>query len=159
MSLHKVPEVVPLNGHIKITVFEKDENGVEHKTEERMIKNLIVNVGKDSILKYIGNLAGGGYANGIGVGDSATAASATDTDLLASTNKLWQVVNAADKVYVRPTLFASSDFGYAVANFTWNELGIRDNQGSPLLWARQVDGTPLVKTSSKRAIVEWQLSL
>jgi len=152
-------EVIPLNGHVKIIMFEKDENGVEHKIGEKLIKNLVVNVGKDSILKYLGNISGGGYANDVGVGDSATAAGATDTDLLASTNKLWQTVAASDKVYVRPTLFVSSDFGYSVANWTWNELGIRDNQGSPLLWARQVDGTPFVKTSSKRAIVEWQLSL
>ena len=29
----------------------------------------------------------------------------------------------------------------------------------PILWARQIDASPLVKTSSKRAIVEWQLSM
>ena len=68
-------------------------------------------------------------------------------------------ISVTDRVYVRPTLYVSVDFGYTEGNFTWNEIGLRDNQGSPLMWARQIDSTPLVKTTSKRAIVEWQLSL
>ena len=120
---------------------------------------MVVNVGKDSILKYIGNITGGGYGNQIGVGDSTTAAALGQTDLQASSNYLWKTISSSDRVYVRPTLFLSADFGYSEANFTWNEIAIRDNQGSPLMWARQIDSSPLIKTSSKRAIVEWQLSL
>lgn len=154
-----VREIIPLNGHIHITVIQKNILGTEYIAEEKHIKNLIVNVGKDSILKFIGNISGGGFANAIGVGDSTQTVSAADTDLIAVTNKLFKTIVAADKVYLRPTLFCSVDFGYSEANFTWNELGIRDNQGSPLLWARQIDATPLIKDSTKRAIVEWQLSL
>ena len=153
------PEIIPLNGHIHITVYKKNALGMEYIDEEKHIKNLVVNVGKDSILKYISNISGGGFANGIGVGDSTQAAAATDTYLIAVTNKVWKTILAADKVYLRPTAFLSGDFGYSEANFTCNELGIRDSQGTPLLWARQVDATPLIKDSTKRAIVEWQISL
>ena len=152
-------EIIPLNGHVRIRAWEKQPDGTEIVIKDDTIKNLIVNVGKDSILKYLGNISGGGYAGSIGVGDSTTAAAAGDTDLQASSNKLWKTVSSDDRVYIRPTVFINSDFGYSEANFTWNELGIRDNQGTPLLWARQIDASPLVKTSSKRAIVEWQLSL
>mgnify|MGYP001347774465 CR=1 FL=1 len=152
-------EIIPLNGHVRIRAWEKQPDGTEIVVKDDTIKNLIVNVGKDSILKYLGNVSGGGYANSIGVGDSTTAAAAADTDLQASSNKLWKTVASDERVYIRPTLYINADFGYSEANFTWNELGIRDSQGTPLLWARQIDSSPLVKTSSKRAIVEWQLSL
>ena len=152
-------QVVPLDGHIHLKVWEKQEDGTEKLVRDTVTKNLIVNVGKDSILKYLGNMSGGGYGNEIGVGDSTTAAAVGQTDLQASSNKLWKTISTADRVYVRPTLYLSVDIGYSEANFTWNEIGLRDNQGTPILWARQVDGSPLIKTSSKRAIVEWQLSL
>ena len=152
-------EIIPLNGHVRIRAWEKQPDGTEIVVKDDTIKNLIVNVGKDSILKYLGNVSGGGYANSIGVGDSTTAAAAADTDLQASSNKLWKTVASDERVYIRPTLYINADFGYSEANFTWNELGIRDSQGTPLLWARQIDSSQLVKTSSKRAIVEWQLSL
>lgn len=151
-------QIIPLNGHVKVRAWEKQSDGTEKEVYNKTIKNLIVDVGKESLLKYIGNL-GGGYANDIGVGDSTTAAAASQTDLQAPTNKLWSNIVQADRVYVGTTLFISADFGYSEANFTWNELGLRDNQGTPVLLARQIDSTPLVKTSSKRAIVEWQLSL
>ena len=56
-------------------------------------------------------------------------------------------------------MYVSVDFGYSEANFTWNEIGLRDNQGSPLLVARVIDSSPLVKTTGKRAIVEWQVTV
>jgi hypothetical protein len=152
-------QIISLNGHVKIQAWEKQDDGTEKEVFNKIIKNLVVDVGKDSILKYLGNMSGGGYVEQIGVGDDTTAAASGQTDLQASTNKLWKSISATDRVYVRPTLFISVDFGYTEANFTWNELGLRDNQGTPLLWDRQIDATPLVKTSSKRAIVEWQLSL
>ena len=62
-------EIVPLNGHVRIRAWEKDENGNETLVKDTTIKNLIVNTGKDSILKYIGNISGGYYLEQIGVGD------------------------------------------------------------------------------------------
>ena len=108
-------------------------------------------------LKFLGNKSGGGYADDIGVGDSTTAAAVGQTDLQGTA--VWKTIVTADRVFITPTLYLSVEFGYSEANFTWNELGIRDNQGTPVLWARQIDASPLAKTSSKRAIVEWQLSL
>jgi len=102
-------------------------------------------------------MSGGGYATQIGVGDSTTAAASGQTDLQASSNKTFKTIAGGDYVYTRPTLFISVDYGYSEANYTWNEIGLKDNNG--VLLARQVDASPLGKTSSKRAIVEWQLSI
>ena len=150
-------EIVPLNGHVRIRAWEKQDDGTELLVKDVTIKNLIVDSGKDSILKYLGNLSGGYYLQQIGVGDSTTTAALAQTDLQAVTNKYWKDISADGRVYVNPTLYVSTDFGYSEANYTWNEIGLRDNNNA--LVARQIDGSPLVKTSSKRAIVEWQLTL
>jgi len=163
-----------LKGRVHIKAWEKDPNFPDDRTKDIVIKddyfcNLIVNTGKDSILKRLGGcgLSCFGEAGGIGVGDSTQAAALTDTDLIAASNKTWVDISTADKTYVRPTLFITADFGFAQANYTWNEVGLCDDQGTPGnspaegsdLWARQIDASPLVKTSSTRAIVEWQLTL
>jgi len=150
-------QIVPLNGHVRIRCWERQSDGSEILVKDDTIKNLIVNSGKDTILKYIGNIAGGTYTKQIGVGDSTTAAASAQTALQAATNYLWKDISTDGRVYILPTLYLSSDFGYSEANFTWNEIGLRDNNS--VLIARQVDASPLVKTSSKRAIVEWQLTL
>lgn len=156
-----------LKGRVHIKAWQKQADGTEKVIKDTLFDNLIVNTGKDSILRQIGGLSCGGQAGGIGVGDSTTAAALSDTDLIAASNKYWKDTAVCDSTYVRPTLFITADFGFAEANFTWNEIGLCDNQGSPgnspvegsKMWARQIDATPLVKDVSKRAIVEWQLSL
>jgi len=149
--------LVPLNGHVKIRAWEKQADGTEIEVYNKTIKNLIVDAGKVSILKYIGNISGGGYANQIGIGDSTTAAAAGQTNLQASSNKYWKDISSTDRILLSTTLYLSVDFGYTEGNYTWNEIGLRDNNN--VMYARQIDSTPFVKTSSKRAIVEWQLSL
>jgi len=155
---------IGLKGRVHIRAWEKCPLGTsEELVYEKLFPNLIVNVGKDSILKYISGptlacCTDSGSADEIGVGSSATCPTLCQTDLQAGACcKLFKTIATGDKVYVRPTTFVSVDFGYGCANFTWNELGIRDTNDN--LWARQIDCTPLVKTSSKRAIVEWQFSL
>jgi len=150
-------ERTPLNGYVHIKAWEKQADGSEKLIKDDTIKNLVVTVGKDAILKFLGNITGGGYVDDIGVGDSTTAAAVGQTDLQGTA--VWKTIVTADRVFITPTLYISTEFGYSEANFTWNEMGIRDNQGTPILWARQIDASPLVKTTSKRAIVEWQLSM
>ena len=150
-------QVIPFNGHLRIRAWEKQSDGSEKLVKDSLIKNLIVDVGKDTIMKHIGNMSGGSYIANIGVGDSTTAAASGQTDLQASSNKTYKTIAGSDYVYTRPTLYVSVDFGYSEANYTWNEIALRDSNN--VLVARQVDSSPLAKTSSKRAIVEWQLSI
>ena len=149
--------LVPLNGHVRVRAWEKQEDGTEKEVYDKTIKNLIVDAGKHSILKYIGNITGGGYSNQIGVGDSTTAAASGQTDLQASSNKYWKSIQSTDRILLGETVYLSVDFGYTEGNFTWNELGLRDNNN--VMYARQIDSSPFIKTNQKRAIVEWQLSL
>lgn len=117
-------------------------------------RNLIVNGGRLNILD---RLAGGAahVGNGqLGVGNSNTAPAQTQTDLLGS-NKVWK--NISDKFVVTGTLKLFTEFGYGEANFTWHELGVKDNTG--VMWSRVVDSSPFTKTSSVRAVLEWRYLL
>jgi|TARA_R110002096_G_scaffold382507_2_gene576371 hypothetical protein len=155
-----------MKGKVHIKAWQKQEDGSEIVIKDTTFDNLIVNTGKDSILRRIGGLSSTAEVGGIGVGDSTQVAALSDTDLIAGSNKYWKDTITCDVTYVRPTLFVTVDFGFSQANFTWNEIGLCDNQGSPnspaggaLMWARQIDASPLVKDTTKRAIIEWQLTL
>jgi hypothetical protein len=66
----------------------------------------------------------------IGVGDSSTAAAATQTDLQATTNRLRVGVNATFPQHSDGVVTGSRDvtwqatFQTAQANWTWNEIGV-----------------------------------
>jgi len=160
-------ESLRLHGKVHITAWQKQPDGTEKIIKDDTFDNLIVNVGKDTILKNIGgaDLTGFGVTAAIGTGDSTTAAGLGDTDLLGCCFT-WKNIPTTCKVYVRPTLFVSVDFGYGCNNFTWNEIGLADDQGTcntpatgSFMIARQIDLSPLTKDCTKRAIVEWQLTL
>ena len=82
--------IIPLNGHLRIKAWEKQADGTENLVKDDLIKNLIVDVGKDALMKLIANMTGGGYTATIGVGDSTTAAAVGQTDLQASSNKTFK---------------------------------------------------------------------
>lgn len=151
-----------LKGHIHVRAWERQPDGTEKLVHDHDFDNLIVNNGKKSILKRIGGPTIGcccdsGYLDKIGVGDSTTCPTACDTDFGGCCN-LTKCIASTDKSFACNTLFVSVDFGYCCGNFgNWNELLLKDNNCN--LVARQVDCSPLNKTSSKRAIVEWQFSM
>jgi hypothetical protein len=61
----------------------------------------------------------------IGVGDSTTAVSYTQTDLQAATNKYYQLVSGAPTISTGSspaTLVFAASFGTSVANYAWNEF-------------------------------------
>lgn len=87
--------------------------------------NLLLNAGITRMLDKLIGTSGQVYDAShcrIGVGDSSTAASASQTDLQASTNKYYKL---CDSVAVSgQTLTVIATFGSGVANFAWAEFGI-----------------------------------
>ncbi len=157
----KEPDFKKFKGFVHIQAWEKQPDGTEILIKDDTFHNTIVTAGKVSILKYLGGpliacCSCSGSADDIGTGDSSACTTAGMVDLQGCC-KSWKNITTCDKVYACCTLFISVDFGYCCNNWTWNELGLRDTNNN--MWARQVDCCPLVKNSSKRAIVEWQLSL
>jgi len=64
----------------------------------------------------------------IGVGDSATAYAATQTDLVAGVNKAYSVVDSAPTIATNVLTFVAT-FGTSEANFAWNEWGVFNSAG------------------------------
>lgn len=87
--------------------------------------NILLNAGIARLLDLLIG-AGGQALNSthcrIGVGDSTTAASASQTDLQAATNKYYKLCSSVSRSSQTVTVVAS--FGSSVANFAWEEWGI-----------------------------------
>jgi hypothetical protein len=61
----------------------------------------------------------------IGVGDSATAAAATQTDLQASSNKTYKAMEAGYPTSTSQKATFKSSFGSSDANYVWNEWVVK----------------------------------
>ena len=61
----------------------------------------------------------------IGVGDSATAADPTQTDLLAATNKTYKTMESGFPTSTTQKATFKSSFGSADANYAWNEWVVK----------------------------------
>jgi hypothetical protein len=108
-----IEKLKALKGRVHIKAWQKCPNFPDDRSKDIVVKdetfdNLIVNVGKDSMLRQLAGcgITCGGQAGGIGVGCSITAACAAQTDLIGAC-KTWKCISSADKTYARPTLFLS----------------------------------------------------
>jgi hypothetical protein len=95
--------------------------------------NLLLNNGITVIWNLLTGAAGQTPFNNansrLGVGDSTTAASATQTGLQATTNHYWQLVDAGFPSVSNQTTTWQATFGGSVANYAWNEFVV-DNNGA-----------------------------
>lgn len=99
--------------------------------EEAIPGNLLLNEGIQEMLDLLIGAGGSvaAYNNAtaqIGVGDSSTAESASQTDLQAATNKTWKAMNASYPQRSSQTMSWQSDFTSSEANYAWNEWSIRN---------------------------------
>lgn len=90
--------------------------------------NLLLNEGINELWTILTSSGGTKYDNThayLGVGDSSTAADATQTGLQASTNKAFKVMDSGYPTYgtVQKAVFRST-FGTSEANFAWNEFTV-----------------------------------
>lgn len=90
--------------------------------------NLLLNEGIDELWKLAAGTGGTKYDNSnayLGVGDSDTAATATQTGLQASTNKTYKAMNSGYPVYgTDQKVVFRSTFGTSDANYDWKEFTV-----------------------------------
>lgn len=134
----------------------KDKYGQYLKSSEFIGENLLLNGGINSIIWPA--VAGGTYtamnnANArLGVGDSSTAAAASQTGLQAATNKTYQAMDATFPTQGSSQLITfRATFASGSANYHWQEF-IADNGTTSLNRLVSDQGT---KTSGQ----SWQLTL
>lgn len=89
--------------------------------------NLLLNEGITALLNLLIGAAETAFSNAnsyLGVGDSSTAAAATQTGLQASTNKLYKAMEATYPQIASQTVTFRAVFGSSDANFDWNEFTV-----------------------------------
>lgn len=109
--------------------FDEDEhaNGFAPDEVETFDGNLLLNAGITRLCNLLIGAGGQAFTNTnsrLGVGDDATAAVATQTDLVAATNKYWMTMDATFPSVSAQTITWKATFASGVANFVWAEWGI-----------------------------------
>lgn len=121
--------------------------------------NLFLNEGLNELWNLVCGAAATAYNNAnaqLGVGDSTTAAAATQTDLQASTNKLFKAMDASF-----PTSGTSqkgtfkSTYGTSDANFAWQEWSVRN--GSSEAAAKNINRK--VESLGTKSTGTWTLTV
>ena len=89
--------------------------------------NLLLNEGITALLNLLTGAAETAFSNAnayLGVGDSSTAESATDTGLIATTNELYKAMEATYPQISGQSVTFRSVFGSAEANWNWEEFTV-----------------------------------
>jgi len=105
--------------------------------------NVLLNAGITVALQLIGGIAATAFNNAsarLGVGDDNTAEAATQTDLLAATNKTYKAMEASYPQVSGQTITWRAVFGSADANYDWNEFVV-DNGTTALNRKVSAQGT------------------
>lgn len=140
----------------KINKF--DENG-KFIGESRIDGNLLLNEGINLLLSLLAGGAGTDFGNAnayLGVGDSSTAASASQTGLQAATNKLYKAMDASYPTYgTSQKITFKSTFTSAEANFNWNEFTVANGNSDAAVNLNRKVSAQGTKVSGQT----WELTL
>jgi hypothetical protein len=144
----------------KIEKFASEE--AKRKGEVFEVKefapNLLVNGGINALFTLLAGGGGTGFDNAnsyIGVGDSNTAESASQTDLQASTNKLRKGMNSGYPTYgTNQKMVFQADFGSSDANYDWNEFAVFNASTGGTMLNRKVSSQ-----GTKASGQTWTLTL
>ena len=136
-----------------------DAEGRELPGESIIEGNLLLNEGIAVVLDLACALASPtAFSNAaayLGVGDSATAAAATQTGLQAATNKAYVAMEAAYPSRSNQTISFRSVFGSAVGNFAWAEFTVANGSSDSAANLNRVVSAQGTKASGQT----WTLTL
>lgn len=112
-----------------ITRFESEQAYLENRPFDRseFHDNVLLNEGITVLMSLLIGGAGTHFGNAnayLGVGDSNTAASASQTALQAASNKAYKAMESGYPSASGQTLTWRSVFGSSDANFDWNEFTV-----------------------------------
>ena len=144
-----------------VTKFENDaafERG-EHYEKNIIEGNLLLNEGITEFLALIAGTGGTAFSNAnakLGVGDSTTAAAATQTALQAATNKLYKAMETSYPSVSGQAIAFRSVFGTSEANFAWEEFSVMN--GADETTAKNLN-RKVSAQGTKASGQTWQLDL
>lgn len=117
----------------------------------------LTNAGRNHITQAVAGEAVTAFNNAnayIGVGDSATAFAAAQTDLQAASNKLRKAMDATYPQRATNVLTFRSTFATGEANFAWQEWGVFNGSSGGTMLNRKVESLG-TKTSAQ----SWQMTV
>lgn len=103
---------------------------------------MLVNLARDMIADAL--IGGSTYtkftnaAAHLGIGDSSTAFAASQTDLVAATNKTRKPMEATYPQRTANVVVWKSSFGPSDANYAWNEVGVFNAAAAGQMLSRKV---------------------
>lgn len=121
--------------------------------------NILLNEGINLMWTLVAGGSGTAFNNAnsyLGVGDSSTAESASQTGLQASTNKLYKAMDTGYPTYgTSQKITFRSTFGGSEANFAWNEFTAANGSSDSATNLNRKVSAQGTKTSGQT----WQLTL
>lgn len=133
----------------------RDLFGVEQETEFE--PNILTNGGITEMLKLIATTGATKFDNAnayLGVGDSSTAESASQSALQGTTNKLFKAMDSTYPQVSGTSCTWQSTFASGEANFAWNEFGVANTSAGTVLLNRKVSSQ-----GTKQSGQTWTLQL
>lgn len=147
-----------------IQKWDREEDKLAGKEPDRVDVidgNVLLNAGITRMCNLIVG-AGGTAFNAtncrIGVGDSSTAATASQTDLQAASNKQWVLVDSAPSVSGQTMTFVGT-FTSALANFAWNEFAIDNGTTNGTTVTAPCLDRKVASMGTKASGASWTLSI
>jgi hypothetical protein len=98
--------------------------------------NCLLNTGIDEVWDLVTGASANHFSNAdaqIGVGDSDTAADATQTDLQAATNKTYKSMESGYPTSTTQKVTFKSSFGDSEANYAWEEWVVKQSTSAKCL--------------------------
>lgn len=149
----------------RLEKFEGDIDGLDFNEKmDRLIEvqeaefNLLVNTGINELEKLLtgtGSPTAFNAANAyLGAGDSTTAASASQTDLQAASNKLRKAMDATYPLQATQVMTWKSTFATGDANYSWQEWAIFNASSSGIMLSRKV-----TDMGTKTSAASWALTV
>jgi hypothetical protein len=128
---------------------------------ERHEKNLVVDDGKNDVLKALGNLSGGGNAFPyLAVGDDGTSPASGDSSLVSEVERI--ALEDGNNEYSHDTaaveISGTWKFGTSQANTTLREAGLFSASSGGVMFNRTLIDPAISKSSSEELTVTWTLS-
>jgi hypothetical protein len=149
--------VAVMEGRARVEKFwadDPDRRGTPYEVVESP-PNLFLTAGITLLWNLVSAAGGSAFGSGayLGVGDSSTAASAGQTDLVASTNKVRFAVSGAPTVSTNPCTW-SGTANTSTGNFAWAECGVFNASTSGTMLNRLVSSL-----GTKTNTASWTLAL
>lgn len=149
------------HAHMRLEKFEGDLELGEFRLPYEVLEdegNLLVNAGINVMEQLlVASASPTAYNNAnayIGVGDSNTAASASQTDLQAASNKLRKAMDATYPLQATQVMTWKATFATGDANFSWQEWAVFNASSSGTMLNRKV-----TDMGTKTSASSWALTV